>query len=204
MYTCLKLIDPVVICPYNKSHLIAKSRLQIHIVKCEKQYPENYKVMCPYNATHRMFKTELEEHIITCPTRSVSEAEMYSETRNHGSINFPVPSEISSTIDCTENWDLDVDNSYTTTDDRCSVNISFISEKRTDNSNVKVDTDDKEELRAPRGYSEAMLRESNEESCVEDVESVISSMGIGRGKITKGRELLKKVGLGRGRPVNTD
>lgn len=29
-------IDPVVICPYNKSHRIARSRIQGHLVKCEK------------------------------------------------------------------------------------------------------------------------------------------------------------------------
>ena len=29
-------IDPVVICPYDKNHKIAKSRIQRHLVKCEK------------------------------------------------------------------------------------------------------------------------------------------------------------------------
>lgn len=36
MYRCQKLLDPVVICPYDEKHLIFKSRLQKHIVKCEK------------------------------------------------------------------------------------------------------------------------------------------------------------------------
>lgn len=36
MYKCLTLHDPIIICPYDKNHFIAKSRLQKHIVKCEK------------------------------------------------------------------------------------------------------------------------------------------------------------------------
>lgn len=30
--------DPVVICPYDSNHKIARSRIQKHIVKCEKVY----------------------------------------------------------------------------------------------------------------------------------------------------------------------
>lgn len=57
-------------------------------------------------------------------------------------------------------------------------------------------------VRAPRGFSEAMLREVNEDSCVDDLESVVSSMGIGRGKVTSSTNKLRKIGIGRGRPMN--
>ncbi|XP_053983175.1 gametocyte-specific factor 1-like [Hylaeus anthracinus] len=203
MYTCLKLLDPVVICPYNKNHLISKSRLQKHIVKCEKQYPEHYKILCPYNATHRLFKHELEEHIITCPARSVLQSEIYSEPKKHGSINFVFQSEVSSVIDCTENWDEEDENSKFLTDyESISDNNTETPEENLD-SNVRKNIV-KEKLRSPRGFSEAMLREANEDSYVEDLESVISSMGIGRGKIIQNENRLRLIGQGRGRPANTD
>ncbi|XP_076242741.1 uncharacterized protein LOC143184418 [Calliopsis andreniformis] len=201
MYKCLKLLDPVVICPYDKNHLISKSRLQKHIVKCENNYPEHYKVMCPFNATHRLFKSELEEHIVTCPTRSVLESEMYPDPGIHKE-NCMLQSEISSTIDCTENWDLEVDDSSKIfSEEEYAFDNNSDTFKKTLDSENNVE---KENLRAPRGFSEAMLKEANEESCVEDGESVISSMGIGRGKIIQEKDRLKMIGLGRGRPLNTN
>ncbi|KOX79030.1 Gametocyte-specific factor 1 [Melipona quadrifasciata] len=199
MYKCCTLLDTVVVCPYNKNHFISRSRIQKHIVKCEKQYPE--KLMCPYNATHRLLETEFEEHIITCPDRNVCELETYSETRKHGATNFG-PSDISSIIDSTENWDLETD------DD------SFAEGKSPVYSNVelkahcvsqhilKEKSKDVMSVRAPRGFSEAMLREASEDSCVDDLESVVSSMGIGRGKVTSNINKLRKIGIGRGKPMN--
>lgn len=73
----LDVPDSVVRCPYNESHLIASSRIQKHILKCEKKFPEDFKVMCPYNASHRLFKSDLEEHIVTCPMRRVLKPELY-------------------------------------------------------------------------------------------------------------------------------
>ncbi|XP_076634633.1 uncharacterized protein LOC143348377 [Colletes latitarsis] len=204
MYGYLKLLDPVVICPYNKNHLIVRSRIQKHIMKCEKQYPEHYKVMCPYNATHRLFKNELEEHIITCPTRSVLESEFHSEPKNRGCTNFPLHSEVSSTVDFTENWDLDAnDCSRFLTDNESVLDNNTKTHMKNLHTNLK-DILENKEIRGPRGYSEAMLRESNEDSCVEDQESVISSMGIGRGKVIKDKNRLKVIGLGRGRPANIE
>ncbi|CAK9799075.1 Gametocyte-specific factor 1 [Anthophora quadrimaculata] len=198
------LIDPIMRCPYNKSHSIVKSRLQKHIVKCEKNYPDHYKVMCPYNATHRLFKIELEEHIITCPTRSVLETEMYTEPKKHGSTNFALHSEISSTIDCTENWDLEIDINSTISTENYSLNNDKETYKAPVDFSVRYNTDDTTEIRAPRGFPEVMLRDVDEESCIEDVESVNSSMGIGRGKVIWGSNKLRLVGLGRGCPINTD
>ncbi|XP_072751950.1 uncharacterized protein [Anoplolepis gracilipes] len=66
--------DEVLRCPYNKYHFASRSRFQRHLVKCEKNYPPDYKVICPYNATHRFSKSEIEEHINTCPARSTVEA----------------------------------------------------------------------------------------------------------------------------------
>ncbi|XP_018366401.1 PREDICTED: gametocyte-specific factor 1-like [Trachymyrmex cornetzi] len=65
--------DEVLHCPYNNHHRIASSKFQRHLVKCEKNFPPDYKVICPYNATHRLNKSEIEEHINTCPMRRTVE-----------------------------------------------------------------------------------------------------------------------------------
>lgn len=203
MYHCLKLTDPYVICPYNSSHLIAQSRLPKHIVKCEKNYPEHHKIMCPYNATHRFFKHVLPEHIIICPTRNVLESEMYPEPRKRGNISFALNSEISSTIDCTENWDINNDNTISSIEDKDFSTNNMKVQIRNAISNSKENIE-KKILRAPRGFSEAMLKEVNEESCVDDLESVTSSLGIGRGRGILRSDQLKLIGLGRGKPLNND
>ncbi|KAL6266440.1 hypothetical protein P5V15_003290 [Pogonomyrmex californicus] len=66
--------DDIRRCPYNKNHRVPRSRFQRHLVKCEKNYPPDYKVICPYDATHRLNKQEIEEHIETCPMRKTVEA----------------------------------------------------------------------------------------------------------------------------------
>ena len=204
MYGCQKLLDPVVICPYDEKHLIFKSRLQKHIVKCEKKYPEHYKVMCPYNATHRLFKSQLEEHIITCPTRNVLQSEMYSEPRKHGATNFGLLSEVSSTIDYNENWDLEEnDGMKIFSDDESVSDNNADTRKKTVDSIARNQIVENGDLRAPRGFSEAMLREANDESGVEDVDSVVSTMAIGRGKVIQEKDKLRLIGVGRGRKLNT-
>ncbi|XP_048265829.1 uncharacterized protein LOC126918058 [Bombus affinis] len=200
MHKYQTLLDPIVVCPYDKSHSVAKSRLPKHIIKCEKQYPEHYKLMCPYNASHRLSKKEFEEHITTCPTRNILESEIYSEIRKHGATNF-VPPDLSSTIDCKENWDIDINNNpITITEEEYSVGNNIDSKAHCDSPQYKLEKRSADDIfiRAPRGFSEAMLKEVTEDYCIEDLESVVSSMGIGRGKITLNTDQLKKIGLGRG------
>ncbi|XP_043583114.1 uncharacterized protein LOC122567970 isoform X2 [Bombus pyrosoma] len=55
-------------CPYNKCHRIRKSRFQIHITKCAKNYPKNYKVICKYDRSHLLDPQEYEHHLLVCPT----------------------------------------------------------------------------------------------------------------------------------------
>ncbi|KAL6436430.1 hypothetical protein ACFW04_004737 [Cataglyphis niger] len=75
--------DEVLRCPYNKYHFAPKSRFQRHLVKCEKNYPPDYKVICPYNATHRLSKSEIGEHINTCPMRNIVEASYIQSPSTH-------------------------------------------------------------------------------------------------------------------------
>lgn len=53
MSTKLPGYDKTVVCPYNKCHVILKSRIQTHLVKCEKQHPEIKLETCPFDITHR-------------------------------------------------------------------------------------------------------------------------------------------------------
>ncbi|KAL0808374.1 hypothetical protein ABMA28_012860 [Loxostege sticticalis] len=60
--------DPFVSCPYEASHRVPRSRLQAHIVKCQKKYPDLK--ICPYNATHRFPEEEMKYHLVDCPAKA--------------------------------------------------------------------------------------------------------------------------------------
>ena len=101
--------DPEIQCPYNPSHLILKSRMQAHIVKCKKNYPLADKMVCPFNAVHHVDKPDYQYHVTTCPDRHVIEGHKYeiADRHQHGDIDGALyqqpdlpPSE--------ENWDSDV------------------------------------------------------------------------------------------------
>lgn len=53
MSTRLPGYEETVICPYNKCHIILKSRIQTHLVKCAKQHPEIKLDTCPFDVTHK-------------------------------------------------------------------------------------------------------------------------------------------------------
>ncbi|XP_044013476.1 gametocyte-specific factor 1 homolog [Aphidius gifuensis] len=55
------------ICPLDKHHVILKHRMQIHLVKCEKNHDMTKKSKCPYNNTHIVDKIVFQHHIETCP-----------------------------------------------------------------------------------------------------------------------------------------
>lgn len=61
-------MEVYITCPYNKCHRIRKSRFQIHITKCAKNYPKNYKVICKYDRSHLLDPQEYEHHLLVCPT----------------------------------------------------------------------------------------------------------------------------------------
>lgn len=56
-------------CPFDKSHKIAASRFQNHLIKCRKSHPDKDKLLetCPYNATHRYSPDEKIQHLLECP-----------------------------------------------------------------------------------------------------------------------------------------
>lgn len=66
----LKKFDyQLVACPFNSSHRVLESRLQYHITKCMKNYP-NY-VLCPYNSCHQVKKEDQNNHILNCSDKKI-------------------------------------------------------------------------------------------------------------------------------------
>ncbi|XP_015191188.1 PREDICTED: tRNA:m(4)X modification enzyme TRM13 homolog [Polistes dominula] len=182
----------VVTCPYNENHRIAKSRIQKHIVKCEKNYPSDYKVICPFNASHRLFKYEINKHIAICPAGREINLESSKQTEN-----YELQHETNDLIESSENWDEVLDSVSDIKEDLHSTNIIS---NRKDYSKY---CNDDEDLRLPHGYSEVMLIEVDEEINSEDIESIASNMGIGRGKVDSDKiHLLRSIGIGRGKLSN--
>ncbi|XP_066592885.1 uncharacterized protein [Prorops nasuta] len=60
-------------CPYDPAHRIRRNRLQCHLMKCAKNFPNSTKEKCPFNQTHIIEKLELESHISECPDRGILE-----------------------------------------------------------------------------------------------------------------------------------
>jgi U11-48K-like CHHC zinc finger len=65
-------------CPYNSAHQILRHRMQTHLVKCRKSYPDVVMRTCPFDTTHTVPDNELKFHIDTCPNRGAMETYKYS------------------------------------------------------------------------------------------------------------------------------
>ncbi|KAG8037579.1 hypothetical protein G9C98_005789 [Cotesia typhae] len=165
-----------VICPYDRNHIIDRSRLQRHLVKCSKNFPPNYKETCPFNATHLMSESDLKVHIKNCPDRKYIDHDQFRFVlKNHGSINSLPPSIAESSIDhYDESWNDCLSDAFSAT--------SIISR----NSKIASPVS---KLRKPKGRSEVCMLEYTEESNAEDIDSVVSSASAqGRGKLIQQRQ----------------
>ncbi|XP_050487104.1 uncharacterized protein LOC126871859 [Bombus huntii] len=61
-------MEVYITCPYNKCHRIRKSRFQIHITKCAKNYQKDDKLACKYDRTHILDSEQYEHHLTICPS----------------------------------------------------------------------------------------------------------------------------------------
>lgn len=124
--------DETVACPYNKSHVILKSRLQTHLVKCARNYPDIRLVLCPFNVTHRFRPEEkavnqryqfAQAHIETCPSRASFDQYRYTVVDRHAEqkpIEFELPpptqsaenNDVESWDDVSECWILNFECSF--------------------------------------------------------------------------------------------
>lgn len=99
--------DDTVICPYNKCHVILRSRIQTHLIKCAKQHPEIKLDTCPFDVTHKFrpeeknvrylannfclvlfseilcFVNSTQAHIEECPSRVNFDRYAYSVNTNN-------------------------------------------------------------------------------------------------------------------------
>lgn len=58
--------DYFVICSFDPNHVILRSRMPYHILKCLQQHPNHNKKQCPYDATEYIDPEHYEKHILTC------------------------------------------------------------------------------------------------------------------------------------------
>lgn len=99
--------DPLTQCPYNQSHVILKSRMQGHIVKCKKNYPMANKMVCPFNAVHHVDKPDYQYHLSTCPDRRLIEGYKYEfKESEHGDLTLAPYHQPSIPAD-EEDWDAE-------------------------------------------------------------------------------------------------
>ncbi|KAK4878835.1 hypothetical protein RN001_011341 [Aquatica leii] len=90
MEGCYDIRDIVVVCPFDKTHCIAQSRLQRHIIKCSRNFPKHF--VCHFNALHRFLtKEEQVQHIMLCPNKSFTQPWRYvSRSEKNWSSSAPV------------------------------------------------------------------------------------------------------------------
>ncbi|OXU26337.1 hypothetical protein TSAR_003127 [Trichomalopsis sarcophagae] len=182
-------VDPVIICPYDSNHRIARSRIQRHLVKCEKNYPPDYKQQCPYDASHRVFEHEMIEHVTNCPMKLSNPIDAAA-----GSSIMRLPetdTELESQMESDEVWDEGPEaatrtNPYNEPISFETVNLKQYATISAPRGNAMIAKKFHSKLRRPFGYSESMLLDmSTTTSCQEaddDTESVTSEMGVGRGQ----------------------
>jgi hypothetical protein len=106
--------DKLVSCPYDSSHVIRISKIQNHIIKCEKSHPELARRMkiCDFNATHRYLPEDEKDHIENCPdyVRFLnSKAKASIITRSCPLPNYQIPNSNNLINTDTDNWDDECD-----------------------------------------------------------------------------------------------
>ncbi|KAF5305473.1 hypothetical protein FQA39_LY01564 [Lamprigera yunnana] len=100
--------QPRVMCPYDPSHVILEYRIQNHLVKCRKNFPNKEMVPCSFNSTHEIPVPELAFHHDHCKDRIRLDKFIYTKD-NDTEEKFPIP-EIN--VPVTEVWDDDNYQSY--------------------------------------------------------------------------------------------
>ncbi|KAF6212835.1 hypothetical protein GE061_010544 [Apolygus lucorum] len=74
-------LSQVATCPFDRSHVMKKSRLQYHIVSCMKKY-KGTKVPCPYDHTEYIEPEDLYWHLGVCESRKSVEVHRFNSNKN--------------------------------------------------------------------------------------------------------------------------
>lgn len=106
---CVNPNDELMECPFDKNHIILKSRIHYHLIKCKIQHPNSTKIQCPYNASEYVEPEEFQKHLYECKERvAIYRADhcfantLQSEA--HGRLD-PAPFHVSVPMDDDEYWD---------------------------------------------------------------------------------------------------
>lgn len=107
--------EPTITCPYNETHQILPSRMQYHLTRCSRNYPNSGLQVCPFNTCHRIPKSELQFHIETCEDRKILEIKKYEKSEGGDKKETFKPSSVSQQYadNCEEDWERElVSSSY--------------------------------------------------------------------------------------------
>ncbi|KFB41438.1 AGAP013152-PA-like protein [Anopheles sinensis] len=64
-------------CPYEQAHLIRPERMQIHLIKCERQHKNVKLLKCMFNYSHHIKPEDYAEHLRLCDDRRLIETSLY-------------------------------------------------------------------------------------------------------------------------------
>lgn len=73
--------EELCVCPYDPIHMVARKRMQYHLMKCRKNFNHHDYKTCPFNARHVVPKPEFEYHVRECPDRARVDAEVLQRKR---------------------------------------------------------------------------------------------------------------------------
>ncbi|XP_017139828.1 gametocyte-specific factor 1 isoform X3 [Drosophila miranda] len=94
--------DDYLECPFDKGHVIMRSRMTVHLVRCAPNHHGSKKVRCPFNNTHIYTISKMKIHVGTCPQRAGFEEFM---NKNEIAQTDELPYEKREEIECGEDWD---------------------------------------------------------------------------------------------------
>ena len=82
-----------VVCPYDKMHVIRRSKLLQHLRKCREEHPENDYIFCLFNGEHLVKIDSLSTHVKSCPDNPTNkEAKLLEFVRRTGGFTDSVTS----------------------------------------------------------------------------------------------------------------
>ncbi|XP_004070925.1 gametocyte-specific factor 1 isoform X1 [Oryzias latipes] len=100
--------EKLLLCPFDKNHLIRTCRFPYHLIKCRKNHPKLAAELktCPFNACHLIPPHELAHHTETCAHRVTVDPKVTSTDDCTG---WEVPITAWVNPDMTEDWDKEIE-----------------------------------------------------------------------------------------------
>lgn len=162
MYLAPNINDELVSCPFDKNHVLLRSRIHYHIVKCRKNHLNIEKIVCPYDATEYLYPEEFATHLFQCKQKTAITRSNYSlkatlEKKAHGDLT-PAPFHTPLVQDKTEIWETDDKTCENVESDEASFKFDPVESSMLRNHLMKIygntgnaDCDTKVEPKKPMG-----------------------------------------------------